>query len=693
MQKTIFILLVFICQQAMAQVYYDPASYSEMKKCIDLLQTAYRKHRDVLSASRIQVLYQPSDTSIGSESYKIEREDHLITMRISSGIGGYYGAMDIAESMAINNLQSITSGLKDPSFEVRAIKYNLPWSPYRESQSMEYHHQDCRDVSYWERFLDMMQDYRFNTLLLYNKHPFNYMVRIPEYPSACTLSDAEMEEWENFWNQLFAMAKERGVEVFVVNWNIVIPKSMAEAHDLKEYNDLSETTIDYTRKCVTATINKYKDLSGLGVTLADWMNGQTPEEREEWIYQTFVEGMKAANRPVKFLHRAVLSGSSDAMRDMLNRSDLPYTTLTEVKFNWSHGHSSPRLMITHASESGEVNTGYWQPTPDNYRIQWMIRNEDFWILRWGDPEFIRNHIAYNDAAYVNGYHIGSEGYIPAYDYFTRDKNGVSWKYAFERQWLYYAIWGRLLYDRNTPDQVFEKLATDKYGSSNGPSLIDAFRHVSRMPLRLATFFKATWDYTLYSEGFMAPMHAERYGINDKVHPFISIDELIHHQTLDTSYLSIIDYVKMLDRGHSPPNNVITPDMLANQLIADAERGEMLARQIEQTTRNLSFDLQQELADIYIWSGLGKYFATKIKAGILLARGRINQNAVDKQEAVKYLEECLTIWKTLSHTGDQHYRRVPYWESRVFGFEDLSLNYFSWSHLIPQVERDIHIASE
>ncbi len=693
MQKIFSILLLFVCQQAMAQVYYDPASYTEIRKCIDLLQESYRKYRADVSAFKIQVLYQPNDTEISSESYLIDRDENLITMSISSAVGGYYGAMDIAESMAIDHLQSITSGLTEPSFEVRAIKYNLPWSPYRESQSMEYHLEDCRDISYWERFLDMMQDNRFNTLLLYNKHPFNYMVRIPEYPSACTFSDAEMEEWERFWNQLFAMAKQRGIEVFVVNWNIVIPKSMADAHELKEYNDLSETTIDYTRKCITATIDKYQDLSGLGVTLADWMNGQTPEEREEWIYQTFVEGMKAAKRPVKFLHRAVLSGSSDAMREMLDKSDLAYTTLTEVKFNWSHGHSSPKLMITHASESGEVNTGFWQPTPDNFRIQWMIRNEDFWILRWGDPDFIRTHIANNDAPYVNGYHIGSEGYIPAYDYFTRDNNDASWKYAFERQWLFYATWGRLLYNVNTSDQIFEKMASDKYGSNHGPLLVDAFKHVSRMPLRLATFFKATWDYTLYSEGFMAPMHAERYGINDKVHPFISIDELIHHQTLDTSYLSIIDYVKMLEKGHSPPANVTTPDELANQLIADSQRGEMLASQIEQKTRNISFELQQELADIHIWSGLGKYFATKIKAGILLARGRMTQNAEDKKEAVKYLEECLDIWRKLSYIGDQHYRRVPYWESRVFGFEDISLNYFSWSHLTPQVERDIRIASE
>ena len=65
----------------------------------------------------------------------------------------------------------------------------------------------------------------------------------------------------------------------------------------------------------------------------------------------------------------------------INDAKLPDTTLVEIKFNWSHGHSTPQLALTHDAHSGKVDNGYWSPMPDNYRIQWMIRNEDFFILR------------------------------------------------------------------------------------------------------------------------------------------------------------------------------------------------------------------------------------------------------------------------------------------------------------------------
>ena len=66
----------------------------------------------------------------------------------------------------------------------------------------------------------------------------------------------------------------------------------------------------------------------------------------------------------------------------------------------------------------------------------------------GGAGFIREHIAKNGHAYVGGYAIGSEGNIPAFDYSEKDSEGV---WMAQKQWLYYSLWGRLLYDPTTPD--------------------------------------------------------------------------------------------------------------------------------------------------------------------------------------------------------------------------------------------------
>ncbi len=632
--------------------------------------------------------------TLGPEAFGIEVNPATTAVRGGDLAGALYGAYELAEQLVLQKgLEQISSQTQEPAMAVRAIKFNLPWSAYRESKSMDYHLSTCRDLRFWEAFLDMMLANRFNTLLLYNLHPFPYMIQLEDYPEASPFPEREMQEWQQFWKSLFAMAKARGVEVFIVNWNIVVSEGFAQAAGVPVYNDTSQVTIDYTRQSVTKLIDTYEDLAGVGVTLADWMRDMSPAEREDWIQATFIEGMRQAGRKVKFLHRAVLSGSSDEMRRVLEDTAFRKPVLTEVKFNWSHGHSTPELFITHASESGAVNTGFWEPAPENYKIQWMIRNEDFFILRWGNADFIRDHIRENTQPYMNGYHIGSEGYIPAYEYFTRDVLGRTWQYAFERQWLFYKMWGRLLYNSNTPDEVFTLDFDQRYGAGKGKKMLEAYELVSKMPLRLASFFKSTWDYTLYSEGFLSPMLQERYGYNDGYSPFISIDELIDHQVLDERYLSIKDYVYLLEKEAPVPEGKITPLQLADSLEADAEKALALVAELKPSMSPFSVAFNQELDDIRIWAYLSRYFGNKLQAGVHLERYRRSAGKSQQQLAVDRLLQCVGDWSILAEIGKRNYQEVPYWDASVFGFEDDQLNYFSWDKYSGEVYRDYQIATE
>ena len=68
--------------------------------------------------------------------------------------------------------------------EFRAIKFNLPWSAYRTSPALEQHQETCKDLRYWEAFLDMMAENRFNVLTLWSLHPYTYMIRPKNFPEA-----------------------------------------------------------------------------------------------------------------------------------------------------------------------------------------------------------------------------------------------------------------------------------------------------------------------------------------------------------------------------------------------------------------------------------------------------------------------------------------------------------------------------
>lgn len=51
---------------------------------------------------------------------------------------------------------------------------------------------------------------------------------------------------------------------------------------------------------------------------------------------------------------------------------------------------------------------FYNPEPEGSKVTYTARNEDFFALRWGVPDFIREHIALNSQSYVGGYSIGSE---------------------------------------------------------------------------------------------------------------------------------------------------------------------------------------------------------------------------------------------------------------------------------------------
>jgi hypothetical protein len=258
-----------------------------------------------------------------------------------------------------------------------------------------------------------------------------------------------------------------------------------------------------------------------------------------------VAAIRDAKRPVKLMwsvnsvetkewHRTSDDPTVDERRLRAAIENIDYVdgpVMMNLKFNWSHALSTPKLAQIHG---GKVGSTYFTPAPRNYKISWIARNEDVFALRWGVPSFVRQHVLANGtAAYVGGYTVGSETYIPALDYFTARADHPQWTYAFQRQWLFYMLWGRLLYDPATPDTVFSDEFTRRYRTKGG-NLLKAYELASATPLKLASLFYSQWDHTLYSEGML--------WLNGRTMRYIGAEALIAQKVLDPDYVGIADYV-------------------------------------------------------------------------------------------------------------------------------------------------------
>jgi hypothetical protein len=646
------------------------------------------------------------NAGLQAEAYSLTRERKQITIMGGDERGLIYGCLSLAED--IRNgipLQSIKPRNEKPHLPLRAIKFDLPWDTYRHSYALDLHGETCRDTSYWKAFLDMMAENRLNSLSLWNLHPYTYLIKPKNFPEASPWNEKEMKEWQTLFHSIVRMANERAIDTYIIPFNIFVTPEFAKAHNVAMDNlehhffvrgDTSEIIKRYTRECVTQMLEEYPELTGMGLTLGEGMAGMTPQQREEWMRETIIEGMRLAKRKSKLVHRIPFSSTTGSLgitsieTEKLTRkaieeeAGLGFTdgpVWADLKFNWSHAHSTPKLIKVHG---GKLYDTYFNPVPTKYKVTWTARNEDFFCLRWGVPSFVREHINTNSPAYVGGYFIGSETYIPAKDYFTKDSTDLPWKYAFERQWLFYKIWGRLLYDPSAPDDLFKAEFTRRYGKQ-GNNLLEAFSLAGKTPLRLASDFDLGWDFTLYSEGMMA-LDNETKRVD-----YISIDRLINQPPLDTGYVSVANYVKKISARGSFGKNTVTPPLLAAMLEEDCKKALKLVKDINTTNDKA---LLYEVADVKAWANLGLHFAEKLKGAVALQTYRLTGGEESKQAAVKHLEKALQYWDILTGITRPLYNDMPlvhFSEQDGKPWQQNDHLRFHWEKLRPDVVRDIETA--
>jgi hypothetical protein len=649
------------------------------------------------SGYRISLAFDPK--SLGPEAFALERAGRTLRVRGGDARGLIYGALALRDELRTGTpLAKIARRAGKPALALRAIKFNTPWDTYRPSSALDQHYDTVRSLEYWEAFLDMMVENRFNTITLWTMHPFTYMVRPRNFPEASKWSDAEFAQWQRLYRGIFGLAKERGLDTYIVFWSIFVSEEFSKAHGVAKQNfyphyyvpgDTSEITKRYLRESVAQVLAEYPDLDGIGVSHGEGMAGMTPLQRQQFVDEVYVQGAldAARTRPVKLIHRVPFSSGLDsgpgvstsveqitraAMEKLGNRFSGPIWV--EMKFNWSHGHSTPKLVKVHGGVLGDT---YFKPPPGNYKVAWQVRNEDFFALRWGVPDFIRAHLAANAVqSHVGGYFIGSETYIPALDYFTAVEH-PQWQWAFQRQWLFYELWGRLLYDPTTPDTVFQAEYARRYGA-RGANLLRAMSLASNTQMRLASLYDSRWDFTLYGEGFLA--------LQGEITKYIGVDALINQPTLDPEYISVSEFVKATMAGVS---SRLTPPALADALERDCREALQL---VEKTDTSQDVALAYEVADIQVWANLGLHLAEKLRGAVALQRFRHQGGSPSEREAaIAHLQKALGYWDEVIRITRPIYRDMKLTHYNHNSFDANPDNLFHWARIRAEVAADVDVA--
>ena len=182
-------------------------------------------------------------------------------------------------------LRGTCIGVQKPYYLPGRHVYEYPYTP--ESFPWFY------DKQHWIKYLDMMVENRYNSLYLWNGHPFASLVRLKDYPYAVEVDDATFKKNEEMFEFLTEEADKRGIWVIQMFYNIIVSKPFAEKHNIKTQDrnrPILPVIADYTRKSIAAFVEKYPNV-GLLVTLGEAMEG-VGQDDVDWFTKTIIPGVQ-----------------------------------------------------------------------------------------------------------------------------------------------------------------------------------------------------------------------------------------------------------------------------------------------------------------------------------------------------------------------------------------------------------------
>jgi hypothetical protein len=612
--------------------------------------------------------------------------------------GAMYGGLELAEQIRLNkDVDAIDQGVFNPKIARRGVKFNIPLDARTPSyddtgDSAQNNIETVWDFAFWERYLDEMARNRYNVLTLWNPHPFPSMVKLAAYPD-CALADVcqttikptwqagkwaepqgvtpeilknlrvlkkmPIEEKIEFWQKVMKRAKDRGIAVYFITWN-VLTNSAGGKYGIDNRQD-NRATIAYMRACVKEMALTYPDLAGIGVTAGENMKDRSDEfAKEKWLWATYGEGIADARkaqpgRRMEFIHRIWQTRVDEVMKEWK-----AYPDAFELSFKYS------KARLYSSVKPHFADSLLKEMEPHGLKSWWNLRNDDIFCFRWGDAEFVREFIdQLPEEKYTAGYYVGSDGYVWGRE-FTSTEPDSPRQLEIDKHWLSFMLWGRIGFDSDLSDERVGKIVEAHFPESAGTPVYEAWARASKIIPLVNRFHWRDWDFMWSVEGCM-----------DQQKGFHTVRDFIKTPTMEQSGLVTIGtFVKS---GYDAKLEK-TPPQVAEELQGHSKTALKLLADIRAKVTP-SKELRLTLGDIEAMAHLGNYYSEKILAAVELARFDQGKQIANKEAAIRHLQEALDQWNRYARIASSQYQPQLLARTREL----------NWLEIAKDVKNDIEIA--
>ena len=565
-------------------------------------------------------------------------------------------------------LRGICIGLQKPDYLPGRDVYEYPYTP--ESFPWFY------DKALWIKYLDMMAENRYNSLYLWNGHPFSSLIKLKDYPYAVEVDDATFKKNEEIFRFLTKEADKRGIWVIQMFYNILIPKPFAEKHNLKTQDrnrPIIPLIADYTRKSIAEFVRKYPNV-GLMVALGEAMEGVGKDD-VDWFTQTIIPGVKDGLKAAGINNEPpIVLRAHDTDAAMVMKAALPiYKNLyTEAKFNGE-------ALTTYGPR------GSWAELHRNLSAIGTVHISNVHILanlepfRYGSADFIQKSVQAMHKIYgSNGLHLYPQASYWDWPYSADNVKGR--QLEVDRDWVWYKSWARYAWnaDRDRKDEInyWGNQLAKTYGVNlnAGKSILKAYEE----------------------SGEISPKLLRRYGITDGnrqtmtlgmlmtqlINPFrYGLFTLMYESEAPEGEM-IIEYAEK--EWNKQPHVGETPVQVAQEVIEHGKKAiDAINLALPSVTKNKA-EFNRLKNDMYCYDAMANAYAEKVKAALWILRFKYSNQISDLEKALPFLEKSLTHYSQLVKLteNDYLYANSMQTKQRKIPMRGVDKTFITWKEMLP-----------
>jgi len=649
----------------------------------------------------LHIVLSKYEQGMGPQSFRIQREaDRGIRIVYGDSVGAMYGAIELAEQISLGGgLGAVKEKARKPYILKRGLKFNIPLdarAPSYDDTGTAAHANIpvMWEWDFWKPFIDTMIRNRYNVLTLWTTHPYPGIVKLPKYPEAnyddvCQLRDPVDEtgdrHWDKldvfdpantkvvkkislddkitFWQKVFTYAENHGIEIHIIHWNIYTFGAEGK-HGITDDGN-NQKTIAYIRYCITEFLKTYPQIDGIGVAAGEHFNIRKGE-RETWLWQTYGRGIMDyhktdPDRTINFIFRSLMSNAERILDAFKDYKAGPFHT--DHKYARARVHStttSPYLDVEYREGLEKIKVPCWL----------NVRNDDLFILRWGDPDYVREFWANvprdmmrNEA----GFFMGPDGFVQGREFvYKNTASALSGQLETDKHWYRFMMFGRLAYDLTLTRDYFEARLQQRFPQVDATLLYDTFQASSRIVPLVNRFFFRINDFQFSPEGCIF-----RDG-------FLTVDESFfrYPPLRGSGILSVQEYAAAVLADK--PFDGITPLEVARRLDEYAKQTldgvKALRKQADGQEEMLSM-----LGDLEAMAYLGRYYADKIRGAAELAVYRLDSSKNQAHEkAIRHLNDAVSEWEAYAKAATSQYK--PQLFSRT--------HYMDWWKILDDVKKEL-----